>query len=59
MATTSPLKLLALAFIAGFLSTIIFHQAVVLVLNMTGLMPPGFKPWSLDPVPPGVPTVIS
>ena len=60
MPTTSPLKLLALAVIAGFLSTIIFHQAVVLLLNMTGLMPPGFKPWALDPVPPfGVPTVIS
>jgi hypothetical protein len=48
------------AFVAGFLATVIFHQLTVLALNMTGLMPAGFKPWSIDPVPPfGVPAVIS
>lgn len=60
MLKTSPLKFAALAFVCGFLATVIFHQFVVLALNMTGLMPAGFKPWSLDPVPPlGVPAIIS
>ena len=60
MPNTSALRLTTLVFIAGFLATIIFHQCMVLALNTTGLMPAGFKPWSLDPVPPlGVPTVIS
>jgi hypothetical protein len=48
------------AFAAGFVATVVFHQSMVLLLNTYELMPKGFTPWSIDPVPPlGVPTVIS
>jgi hypothetical protein len=60
MLQTSPLKFMALAFISGFLATIVFHQIVVFALGMNMQLPAAFKPWSLDPVPPfGVPTIIS
>ena len=60
MPASSPLKFTALAFLAGFIATIVFHQAAVAGLNAVGLMPAGIKPWSFDPVPPlAVPAVIS
>ena len=46
------------AFVAGFLSTLMFHQAVVGLFYMAGLFPR--VPWNLAPVPPlGVPSVLS
>ena len=46
------------AFIAGFLSTLLFHQGVLLLFNVLGVF--DRSPWNMDPVPPlGVPSVIS
>jgi len=46
------------AFIAGFLSTLLFHQGVILLFHLMGAFPRA--PWNMDPVPPlGVPSVIS
>jgi hypothetical protein len=46
------------AFIAGFLSTLLFHQGVLLLFNLLGVF--NRSPWNMDPVPPlGVPSVIS
>jgi hypothetical protein len=51
---------IAIVFAAGFLAVLIGHQPMVAALNALGLMPPGFVPYSFDPVPPfGVPSVIS
>lgn len=54
-------KRIALGFVAGFVSVLIFHQAawaMFHVLNLPGLgMPP---PYPTDPVPPfGVPRILS
>lgn len=60
MSQTSKLSTLAVAFAAGFLAVVVFHQTAVLVLNQFGLLPGNFTPWSLEPVPPiGVPTLVS
>jgi hypothetical protein len=46
------------AFLAGFLSTLVFHQGVLFLLNRSGASPR--KPWVLTPVPPlGIPSVVS
>jgi hypothetical protein len=46
------------AFIAGFLSTLVFHQAVILVFHLMGVF--ARAPWNMEPVAPlGVPSVIS
>jgi hypothetical protein len=46
------------AFIAGFLSTLVFHQGVLWLLYAGGFSPRA--PWSMTPVPPlHVPAVIS
>jgi hypothetical protein len=46
------------AFAAGFLSTLVFHQGVILVFHLLGVFPR--MPWNFAPVPPlGVPSVIS
>lgn len=46
------------AFIAGFLSTLIFHQGVLAILH--GLKMTARNPWAMAPVPPmGVPSVLS
>ena len=46
------------AFIAGFLSTLLFHQGVLLLFNLLGVF--DRSPWNMAPVPPlGVPSVIS
>jgi hypothetical protein len=48
----------ARAFAAGFLSTLIFHQGVILLFYLLGAIPSG--PWSMAPTAPfGVPQVIS
>jgi hypothetical protein len=53
-------KLLAFGFIAGALSTLIFHQSFWYVLNVVGLIPWERPAWPLDPIPPlGVPAMIS
>lgn len=60
MNISSTLSNLVVAFVAGFLAVLVFHQATVAVLNALGAMPTPAVPWSLEPVPPvGVPTVIS
>lgn len=54
------MKSLVVTFLCGFLAVVLFHQSAVALLNALALMPPGFAPWSFDPVPPlGVPTLIS
>ena len=46
------------AFVAGFLSTLIFHQGVLFLFYSMGVFPRA--PWNMDGVPPfGVPSVIS
>jgi hypothetical protein len=46
------------AFLAGFFSTLIFHQGLLAILHAAGATPRA--PYSLDPTPPlGVPTVLS
>jgi hypothetical protein len=49
---------LVYAFVAGFVSTLLFHQGVLWVLHKQGLMPK--PPWDMTPVPPlRVPSVVS
>ncbi len=46
------------AFVAGFVSTLVFHQGVLAFLHNTGLTPRA--PYAMDPTPPfGVPAVFS
>ena len=46
------------AFVAGFVSVLVFHPGVLALLHVAGLIPRG--PYALAPVPPlGVPQVIS
>ena len=46
------------AFIAGFVSTLVFHQGVLWLLYVSGVSPRA--PWNMTPVPPlHIPTVIS
>lgn len=46
------------AFLAGFVSTLVFHQGMLEIFHLLGAFPNA--PWSLAPVPPfGVPSVIS
>lgn len=46
------------SFAAGFLSTLIFHQGILWIINLFVNIP--FKPYSLDPTKPfGVPSIIS
>jgi hypothetical protein len=46
------------AFAAGFVSTLVFHQGVILVFHLLGAFPRA--PWNFAAVPPfGVPSVIS
>lgn len=52
------MRRILLAFIAGFLATIIFHQIALAALHAAGFTTHGA--WSMRPVPPfGVPSVIS
>lgn len=51
-------KVLMLAFVSGFLATLIFHQGVLGLLYLAGAVT--VAPWNLTAVPPlGVPQVIS
>lgn len=52
------MKKWVLSFIAGFVSTIVFHQGLLQLLHMSGVFP---RPaWNMAPVAPmGVPSVIS
>ncbi len=46
------------AFLAGFLSTLVFHQGSVALLNSLGLF--ARSPYNMDAVPPfGIPSVLS
>jgi len=45
-------------FIAGFVSTLVFHQGLFAILHAAGVVPRAA--WSMTPVPPlGVPSVLS
>ena len=47
-----------LSFLAGFVSTLVFHQTVLLLFKVVHLTTR--SPWAMKPVPPfGVPSVIS
>jgi len=47
-----------IAFVAGFVATLVFHQAVLWCLHHFGYVPRA--PWPMQPVPPfGIPSVIS
>ncbi|TAL86650.1 MAG: hypothetical protein EPN74_04015 [Rhodanobacter sp.] len=47
-----------LSFIAGFVSTLVFHQGLLQVLHLIGAFP--HRAWNMAPVPPlGVPAVLS
>ncbi len=60
MTPATNLSSLGLAFVAGFLAVVIFHQVAALVLGMAGLAPAGMVPWSLDPIAPlRVPAIVS
>jgi len=49
---------LARAFLAGFLSTLVFHQGVLAILHGAGAT--AYTPWVMTPVPPlGLPSVLS
>ena len=49
---------LAVAFLAGFVSVLVFHQIMLGILHLVGITPA--LPWRISPVPPlGVPQVIS
>jgi len=51
-------RLAALGFAAGFVAVLVFHQAMLAVLNGIGLV--ARAPWAMDPTKPlGVPIVIS
>ena len=51
-------KTLALAFLSGFIATLLFHQGLLQVLHMAGVVPSAA--WNMEPVPPfGVPRVLS
>lgn len=51
-------KTLILAFAAGFLATLFFHQGGLWLLNLAGKA--AVAPWNMNPVPPlGVPAVLS
>ena len=52
------MKRLLLAFVAGFLATLIFHQPVLWLFHHAGMTPRA--PYNMEAVPPlGVPAVIS
>ena len=52
------MKRLLLAFVAGFLATLVFHQPVLWLFHLAGITPRA--PYNMDAVPPlGVPAVIS
>lgn len=52
------MKRALLGFVAGFISTLTFHQLTLWALHALAVVPKG--PYAMDPVPPfGVPAVIS
>ena len=51
-------KTLLLAFLAGFIATLAFHQGLLQLLHIAGKIP--VAAWNMDPAPPlGVPKVVS
>ena len=46
------------AFVGGFIATLLFHQGIVALFWLAGLIPAA--PWNMSPVPPfGIPKVLS
>lgn len=53
----TPQRML-LGFLVGALSVLLFHQGMILILNLMNVIPA--MPWSLRPVPPlGVPAILN
>ena len=53
-------RTIAVGFVAGFISVLIFHQGLWALLSLGGIIPPERPAWPLDPVPPfGLPSVLS
>lgn len=47
-----------LSFVAGFVSTLVFHQGLLQLLHMLGAFP--YRAWNMKPVAPlGIPSVLS
>jgi hypothetical protein len=60
MSSTSPIRLLAFGFLAGFVATLLFHQSAWFILHQAGIVAADRPAWPLDPIPPlGVPSVVS
>ena len=54
----SHVKTWSLAFVAGFIATLVFHQGLLQILHLAGMVPAAA--WNMDPTPPlGVPKVLS
>lgn len=54
----SVARLVLLGFAAGAVGVLVFHQGVLFLLHIAGLVPS--EPWSLEPIPPlGVPRLLS
>ncbi len=53
----TPQRILT-GFLAGALSVLVFHQGMILLLNLLSLIPA--TPWSMRPIPPfGVPAILN
>ncbi len=60
MRFTANTSQLMLAFAAGFIAVLVFHQGAWAALHAAGLVPAGQHAWSLTPMPPfHVPAVLS
>jgi hypothetical protein len=58
--TVNPLLLAAIAFISGFLSVLIFHQPMLIILKAIALAPEKLTPYAMASTSPfGVPRVFS
>jgi hypothetical protein len=56
--TLTPQRLLV-GFIAAALSVLVFHQGMILILKLTGMLPPTATPWSIAGNQIGVPLIIN
>ena len=60
MQAASSVKNLTLAFVAGFIAVLVFHQGAWAALHFANIVPASKPAWSMAPVPPfNVPTILS
>ena len=58
--SNNPILLASIAFIAGFLSVLIFHQPMLIILKAIGLAPEKLTPYAMAATSPfGIPRVFS